>query len=106
MIEDFGKIYDLQDAGKSFTNISALLSAMNKEFPKLLQISITDQFLQTGFTKKLIDELVEAAIVINYGQETNIQSFVSLVALAGVDADLWSVKGGNKAVKKYIIELS
>jgi len=79
---------------------------MNTEFPKLLQISITDQLLQTGFTKKLIDELVQTAIVVNYGQETNIQSFVSLVALAGADTDLWSVKGGNKAVKKYIIKLS
>ncbi|EZA53918.1 hypothetical protein DMN91_010425 [Ooceraea biroi] len=103
IIDDFVKIYELQDAGKSFANVSALLSAMNEEFPKLLQISIKDQLLQAGFTTRLIDEMVQAAIVVNYGQETDIQSFVGLVALAGVGADLWSVKGGNKGVPEHLI---
>lgn len=72
---------------------------MNKDFPKLLKISLKDQLLRNGFTQRLIDELAQAATVINYGQETTVmQSFVGLVALAGIDGNLWSIKGGNKQV--------
>lgn len=103
-LEDFVKIYALQDAGKSFGNINALLSAMNKDFPKLLKISLKDQLLRNGFTQRLIDELAQAATVINYGQETTVmQSFVGLVALAGIDGNLWSIKGGNKQVPEHLI---
>jgi len=97
MIEDFMKIYDLQDAGQSFANVTMLLSAINKEFPKLLQMSTTEYLLQMDFSKKLINELVQAAIVVNYGQEVDIQSFVGCIAVAASDG-LWSVKGGNKKV--------
>lgn len=100
MIEDFIKIYDLQDAGRSFANVTALLSAINKDFPKLLQISMKDYLLHMGFTEKLINELVQAAIVVNYGQEIDIQSFVGFVSIAANDG-LWSVKGGNKRVIYY-----
>lgn len=97
MIEDFTKIYDLQDAGQSFANVTTLLSAMNKDFPKLLQISTKKYLLHMGFSEKLINELVQAAIVVNYGQEVDIQSFVGSISLAA-NGDLWSVKGGNKKV--------
>lgn len=97
MIEDFVKIYDLQDAGQSFDNVTMLLSAMNKEFPKLLQMSTTEYLSQINLSKKLINELVQAAIVVNYGQEVDIQSFVGCIGVAASDG-LWSVKGGNKKV--------
>lgn len=64
----------------------------------MLQTPIKDHLLGMGFTKHLIDELVQATIVVNYGQEINIQTFVSLVSLAGASTDLWSVKNGNKEV--------
>lgn len=51
-----------------------------------------------GFTEQLIDELVHAVNVVNYCQEIDIQSFVSLVSLAAATGDLWSVKNGNKEV--------
>lgn len=98
MIEDFAKIYDLQDAGQFFGNVTALLSAMNKNFPKLLQISTKEYLLREGFTEQLIDELVEATTVVDYGQDVDIQSFVGSISLAGMSGDLWSVKGGNKGV--------
>lgn len=101
MIKDFGKIYDLQDDGKSFVNVTELLSAMNEEFPRLLQVSMKDYLLQKGFTDRLIDEVVEATTVVNYGQDVDIQSFVGLISLAGAGVDLWSVKGGNKRVIYY-----
>lgn len=98
ILDDFEKIYDLQDAGASFTNVTALLSALNKDFPKLLQTSVKDYLLHMGFTEQLIDELVQATIVVNYGQEINIQSFVSFVSLAAASDGLWSIKNGNKEV--------
>jgi len=98
MLDDFLKIYDLQDTGTSFTNVTALLSALNKDFPKLLQTPIKDYFLSMGFEQRFIDEIVQATVVTNYGQDVNIQSFVGLVSVAGVSDNLWSVKNGNKEV--------
>lgn len=103
IVEEFGNIYNLQDEGKSFLNVTALLSAMNKEFPSLLQLSIKDHLLHMGFTERLINEIVQATVVVNYGQDVNIQSFVGLISIAGADANLWSVKGGNKAVPEHLI---
>lgn len=97
MLEDFVKIYDLQDAGQSFANVTMLLSVMNKDFPKLLQTSAKDYFLHLGFSEKLINELLQACIVVNYGQEVDIQSFVSSIS-AAASGTLWSIKGGNKKV--------
>lgn len=97
MIEDFVKIYNLQDAGQSYANVTALLSIMNKDFPKLLQISTKEYLSHMGFSEKLINELVQVATVVNYGQEVDIQSFVGSISLAA-SGDLWSVKGGNKKV--------
>ncbi|KAG5308441.1 PCYXL protein, partial [Acromyrmex insinuator] len=103
MIEDFVKIYDLQDAGQSFANVTALLSAMNKDFPKLLKTSTKEYLLHKGCTEKMINELVQVAIVVNYGQEVDIQSFVGTIAVAGMGSDLWSIKGGNKGVPEHLI---
>ncbi|XP_070152915.1 prenylcysteine oxidase 1 isoform X2 [Polyergus mexicanus] len=103
ILEDFGKIYNLQDDGKSFVNVTALLSAMNKDFPKSLQLSIKDYLSHMGFTERLINEVVQATIVTNYGQDVNIQSFVGLISIAGAGFDLWSVKGGNKGVPEHLI---
>ncbi|KAM0734006.1 Prenylcysteine oxidase 1 [Formica fusca] len=103
ILEDFEKIYNLQDDGKSFVNVTALLSAMNKDFPKSLQLSIKDYLSHMGFTERLINEIVQATIVTNYGQDVNIQSFVGLISIAGAGVDLWSVKGGNKGVPEHLI---
>lgn len=97
-MKDFTSIYDLQDAGKSFRNVTSLLAAMNPEFPKLLQISMKDHLLNMGYSEKLINELVKAPLVVNYGQDIDVHSFVGCVALAGASSNLWSVKGGNKKV--------
>ncbi|XP_011643210.1 prenylcysteine oxidase 1-like [Pogonomyrmex barbatus] len=102
MIEDFVKIYDLQDAGQSFANVTDLLSAMNKDFPNLLQISIRDKLLHMGFTENLINELEQATIITNYGQEVDVHSFVGFISWAA-SGDLWTVKGGNKRVPEHLV---
>ncbi|XP_053984035.1 prenylcysteine oxidase 1-like isoform X2 [Hylaeus anthracinus] len=103
IVNSFAKIYNLQDAGKSFENITSFLTVMNAEFPKLLQISIKQYLLNLGYAEKLIDEIVKATSVVNYGQDTNIHSFVGSVSLAGAGFNLWSVKGGNKKVPEHLI---
>ncbi|KAL6257655.1 hypothetical protein P5V15_011233 [Pogonomyrmex californicus] len=102
MMEDFLKIYDLQDAGQSFANVTELLSAMNKDFPNLLQISIRDKLLHVGFTERLINELEQASIVGNFGQEVDVHSFLGFISWAA-SSDAWAVKGGNKRVPEDLI---
>lgn len=92
------KIYELQDNGIGFNNVTSLLSAMNENFPKWLEESIKDCLLRMGYDEQFIDEMVKTTIVVNYGQSTNIQSFAGFVSVAGAGTSLWSVKGGNKEV--------
>ncbi|XP_003484501.1 prenylcysteine oxidase isoform X1 [Bombus impatiens] len=103
IINNFEKIYHLQDNGEVFTNISSLLLSMNPEFPKLLEKSIKSEILNLGYSEKLINELVKTTLVVNYGQDTNVHSFVGFVSLAGAGFNLWSVKGGNKKVPEHLI---
>lgn len=97
-MDNFEKIYKLQDNEIAFENVTSLLAAMNADFPRYLTETIKSHLLNKGISEKLIDELVEATLVVNYGQETNVHSFVGFVSLAGAGANLWSVKGGNKLV--------
>ncbi|XP_076162493.1 prenylcysteine oxidase 1-like [Ptiloglossa arizonensis] len=103
IVNNFAKIYSLQDAGKSFENITSFLTVMNAEYPKLLQVSIKKHLLNIGYSEKIIDEIVKASLVVNYGQDTNVHSFIACVSLAGAGFDLWSVKGGNKKVPEHLI---
>ncbi|KAK0176236.1 hypothetical protein PV328_000390 [Microctonus aethiopoides] len=103
LITDFHKIYELQDNGIGFNNVTSLLSAMNEEFPQWLEESIKNRLLRMGYDEQFIDEMVKTTIVVNYGQSTNIQSFAGFVSVAGAGTSLWSVKGGNKEVPKQLI---
>lgn len=102
ILDDFEKIYSLQDKGIGFDNVTALISAMNQEFVGLLQTSMKDHLIKLDYDRKIVDELVEATLVVNYGQDTNVHTFVGSVSVAGAGTDLWSVKGGNKKVKLVI----
>lgn len=101
ILTDFEKIYSLQESGTTFENVNDLLSAMNSDFPELLQKSIKSHLLDSGYSARIIDELVQATVVVNYGQEVfDIHSFVGMVSLAGATSGLWSIKGGNYQVNK------
>ncbi|XP_044577912.1 prenylcysteine oxidase-like [Cotesia glomerata] len=104
ILDDFDHIYDLQEAGIGFENISSLLSGMNHKFPEMLEISSKDFLLSQGYSHKLINELVEATLAVNYGQDTDVHSFVGFVSVAGAGSSLWSVKGGNKKVPENLIK--
>ncbi|XP_063978016.1 prenylcysteine oxidase 1-like [Diachasmimorpha longicaudata] len=103
VLDDFDKIYELQNDRRGFVNVTELLAAMNPNFPKMLQISMKDQLKNLGYSDRFIDELVKATLVVNYGQETDVQSFVGCVSVAGAGSALWSVKGGNRKVAEGLI---
>lgn len=103
ILADFNKIYHLQNEGRSFVNVTSMLMAMNEKFPKLLRVSVKDHLLNLGYAEKLIDELVEAPLLVDYGQTTSVQSFVGCVTLAATIGNLWAVKGGNKKVPEHLI---
>ena len=69
-----------------------------------LNISLNDRLKDIGINDRLIDELVSAAVRVNYGQmPTNVHAFVGSVALAGMHGDLWSIDGGNYRVAEELV---
>lgn len=60
-----------------------------------------------GWNKELVDDLVCAAMRVNYGQDNQIDAFTAFVSLAGMqDGYLWSVIGGNYQIPKRALEYS
>lgn len=76
---------------------------MIQGFPSLLQKSIKDHLSKLGYRQRFVDEIVEATLVVNYGQDTDVQAFVSSVSVAGAGFDLWGVKSGNKQVNFSLV---
>ncbi|XP_011301154.1 prenylcysteine oxidase [Fopius arisanus] len=103
ILDDFDKIYKLHDDGHGFLNVTDFLAAMNPRFPEMLQVSIRDHLTNLGYSNRLIDELVQSTLVVNYGQETDVHSFVGCVSVTGAGSSLWSIKGGNKRVVEGLL---
>ncbi|XP_065338505.1 prenylcysteine oxidase 1-like [Cloeon dipterum] len=94
MLGHFDRIYDIQESGGCFTNLSELLSVMSPTFPAMTQASAdTIEDLSTEFMR----EIVGAALRCDYGQySANATKFVTFVSLAGSEGGLWAIDGGNK----------
>ncbi|XP_002158745.2 prenylcysteine oxidase 1 isoform X2 [Hydra vulgaris] len=107
-LKQFDNIYSLQDYQKAYRTVEELLVDIGGE--KILQYTketLANVMLKEGVSKKLIDELITAAIRVNYGQNTNINAFAGLVALAGIQGDsLFSIKGGNYQICKNLLSIS
>ncbi|XP_014219399.1 prenylcysteine oxidase-like [Copidosoma floridanum] len=103
ILDDFQRIYEHQDKGVGFENVTALIMSMNKEFAQLLETPMHDHLTSLGYGEELINQLVKATIVVNYGQDVNIHAFVGCVSVAGAGFDLWSIKGGNKKVPQFLL---
>ncbi|KAL1241031.1 Prenylcysteine oxidase [Trichinella spiralis] len=78
-LKRFLKIYAMQKSNYCYTTVRNLRFALTK----------------CGIENAIIDELVQAAMLCNYGQSVDIHSFVGLVSLAGMQQNLWSVAEGN-----------
>lgn len=106
MLDHFAKIYTYLDQGSYVENVEKMLEVMSPSSRKnrsndhvmvdLTEISLADELKRQNMPQILIDELVQAAVRVNYGQNTfSTHAFVGSVALAGAVKGLWSIKGGN-----------
>lgn len=71
------RIYELQSNGQSFDTTYDLLAAMDPSFVNFLNISVKDAYMKhEQFSESIINELVEASLRVNYGQNINVHEFV------------------------------
>ncbi|XP_018022652.1 prenylcysteine oxidase 1, partial [Hyalella azteca] len=103
MLDQFNRIYKLQKKGQAFTNGEQLLEAMSPSFPAMLHMSTREHLLQLGISQAIIDEVVMAVTLANYGQTPDVHAFVGAISVAAASPDLWSVKGGNKQVPELLL---
>ncbi|XP_048369091.1 prenylcysteine oxidase 1 isoform X2 [Sphaerodactylus townsendi] len=99
ILDKFMSIYRYQAHDYAFSSTEDLLHALGgAEFLQILNETIEESMLKSGFSQKFINEIVTAVMRVNYGQGITINGFVGAVSLAGADSGLWSVEGGNKLV--------
>lgn len=106
LVEYFSRIYIFQDNQETYESVDDLLNAMKPDFVKDLHISCKEGFQESGVSQRVIDELVMATIMVNYGQTTSVHKFVASVSIAGAMPGLWSVKGGNIQIPERLLEIS
>ncbi|XP_049788726.1 prenylcysteine oxidase 1-like [Schistocerca nitens] len=106
MLGKFERIYGLQKSGFAFPSVNDLMAGTDLELAEALHVSLKEALLHEGFSKLLIDELVTAAIVVDYGQTTDVHQFVGSVALAGAGAGLFAVEGGNFKLPVKMLDVS
>ncbi|GFY61586.1 prenylcysteine oxidase 1 [Trichonephila inaurata madagascariensis] len=106
MLEEFSSIYALQEEKYAFTTVNGLLEYMSPSFKNMTQETLSFHLEKKGYSKRLLDELVQSIMMVNYGQTNNISAFAGYVSLAGADPDLWSVDGGNKLVPSKLVTKS
>ncbi|CAL8141315.1 unnamed protein product [Orchesella dallaii] len=105
-IDEFSTIYELQEQGKVFQTPEEMLEAMSPNLLNLTKGDTKSLLKSLDFSENFIEELVQAITYVNYGQDLSIHAFVGSVATAGADADLWSVRGGNRELPKSLMAAS
>ena len=108
-LKKFGTIYNIQANGRAFPTVQDMLTAMGgTEMFELTQISAGEYLTGgLGWSEKVVEELVTPALYVNYGQNTTVDTFTTLVALAGMeDGSLWNVVGGNRQIPEKVLQAS
>ncbi|OUC39748.1 prenylcysteine oxidase [Trichinella nativa] len=105
-LERFLKIYAMQKSNYCYTTVRKLVSALDADLAENLNCSLRFALTKCGIENAIIDELVQAAMLCNYGQSVDIHSFVGFVSLAGMQQNLWSVAEGNYTVAEKLLETS
>ncbi|NXC58613.1 PCYOX oxidase, partial [Aleadryas rufinucha] len=104
ILDKFMRIYRYQMHDYAFSSNERLLHALGgDDFIRLLNQTIDEAMQKAGFSQKFINEVVCPVLRGDYGQGVTINGFVGAVSLAGVQSNLWSVKGGNKLVCSGLI---
>uniref|UniRef100_A0A2P2I199 Prenylcysteine oxidase 1-like n=1 Tax=Hirondellea gigas TaxID=1518452 RepID=A0A2P2I199_9CRUS len=103
MLNKFSRIYSEQRKGNAYKDTEALLRAMDQSFPALTKVTTREYLTNMGLHPRIVDELVTAVTLCNYGQTPDIHAFVGAIALAGAGSNLWSVRGGNRQVPELLL---
>lgn len=110
LLKKFKRIYTLQENGESYASVGDMLRAMDQDgesVHNLIKVSAKDYFTELGWSENVINELVTAAMRVNYGQGTEVNAFCTFVSLAGMeDGSLWCVVGGNWQIAEKVLEAS
>ncbi|XP_047473779.1 prenylcysteine oxidase-like [Penaeus chinensis] len=106
ILRKFSRIYHLQAEGQAFSNVRALLHALDPSFVEMTHVSVRNWLKKLGCQDLIIDELVTAVTNCNYGQTADVHAFVGAIAVAGADPNLWAVTGGNKRVPEELLKHS
>lgn len=109
VLKKFENIYTIQVEGRSFADVEDMLRAMGGEdLYSLTQVSANDHMIRNlHWNRRLVDELIQCIVRVNYGQGTTVNAFTAYVALAGMEnGKLWSVVGGNWQIAQKVLEAS
>lgn len=108
-LDSFDSIYMRLAKGQSFKSVKQMLTSMDVSFVNLTEVTLYDHLVERVIEEKIIEELVNAATLVNYGQSSEkLHAFVGLVALAGIDVtgNLWSIEGGNELLAQRMAKAS
>nr|XP_006631780.1 PREDICTED: prenylcysteine oxidase-like [Lepisosteus oculatus] len=107
IMEKFMRIYKYQAHGYAFSSVEELLHSLGgSSFINMTRRSVSESLLELGVSQRFIDEVIAAVMRANYGQPVSIPAFVGAVSLAGAQANMWSVEGGNKLVCSGLLNLA
>ncbi len=109
ILKKFCTIYDIQASGQAFETVPEMLRAMGGDAMFQLTQSTARNYLiqDLGYSERIVDELVTAGLRVNYGQNSEVDSFTTLVAMAGMeDGSLWNVVGGNRQIPENLLRVS
>ncbi|XP_009293956.2 prenylcysteine oxidase 1-like isoform X1 [Danio rerio] len=107
IMEKFMRIYKYQAHGYAFSSVEELLHSLGGSgFINMTRRSLSESLLELGVSQRFIDEVIAPIMRVNYGQNISIPAFVGAVSLAGAQANLWAVEGGNKLVCSGLLKLA
>ncbi|XP_026879269.2 prenylcysteine oxidase-like [Electrophorus electricus] len=107
IMEKFMRIYKYQAHGYAFSSVEELLLSLGGSgFLNMTRRSLSESLLELGVSQRFIDEVIAPIMRVNYGQNISIPAFVGAVSLAGAQANLWAVEGGNKLVCSGLLKLA
>ncbi|XP_067899050.1 prenylcysteine oxidase-like isoform X2 [Heterodontus francisci] len=105
ILEKFMRIYKYQAHGYAFSTVEEMLQSLGGDrFINMTRRSVTETLQELGVSQRFIDEIVTAVMRVNYGQSATIPAFVGAVSMAGIQAGLWAVEGGNKLVCSRLLD--
>lgn len=78
------RIYNLQDQGYTYSSVENLLSAMNPQFVNMTKFTSLSHLKEKQISDKFINEIFAAVVRTNYGQTSDVNSFVGRLKIHSI----------------------